>query len=96
MCSVCAPLRLEPKREVKTGYSKSPERDARKRNVLCFQFIVVFPSCTSRVSSPVSRSIKSTAYERTENIKSNRVHYAPIALSSAFTASFRRLSDVIV
>ena len=28
---------------VKTGYSQSPERGARKRNVLCFQFIVGLP-----------------------------------------------------
>jgi hypothetical protein len=47
VCSVCAPLRSMPEHKVKTGYSQSPERGAGKRNVLCFQFTVVFPSWTS-------------------------------------------------
>src|ERR1017187_9635876 len=28
LCSVCAPLRTEPKHRMKTGYSQSPERGA--------------------------------------------------------------------
>src|SRR5882762_11801231 len=52
VCSVCAPLRTAPQHRVKTGYSLSPERGAWKRNVLCFQFTVVFPSWTSRVRTP--------------------------------------------
>src|SRR5579872_3526397 len=46
LCSVCAPLRAARKHRVKTRYSQSPERGVRKRNVLCFQFTVVFPSWT--------------------------------------------------
>src|SRR6516165_8973379 len=37
---------------VETGHPQSPERDAIKRIVLCFQFAVVFPSWTSQVRAP--------------------------------------------
>src|ERR1017187_10766121 len=49
VCSVCAPFDPQREHRVKTRYSQSPERGARKRNVLCYQFTVVFPSWTSPV-----------------------------------------------
>jgi hypothetical protein len=52
LCSVCAPLRTGPKPRVKTGLFSIARKRCRKRNVLCFQFAVVFPSWTSRVRVP--------------------------------------------
>jgi hypothetical protein len=37
---------------VKTGQTLSPKRNARKRNVLCFQFTVVFPQAGRRGFEP--------------------------------------------
>jgi hypothetical protein len=40
-------LRLRREESIeKTRYSQSPERGAGKRNVLCFQFTLVFPRCS--------------------------------------------------